>query len=427
MASPRRRSDARQRKLDKKDGNKDNVMAMKVTAGVVIGAVIVGIFISVSSDGSTNTLGDKDRKKRSSGDQMSEIYGDAPPPVTDLTAGLESKLPDKLAQKLLLGIATDDPDLVGKVISWPVLFGKLANENAWEAERRWENLDDAGREQLKSDWLFQLMDPDLQEAINLSLKDDIVSGTAMNSNDNVGSDYGQITYLVTDPGTGKDLVVFHVTSYLLEGYSPRKDIQNPEAWRIGKVAFDIRNAIGSKKKTKKRKAIGEDIGKPKKKKRKKRKRFTGPVEADIGPVAWLEGTDEATKSRIEGLVKEALEDSGAKSAKAREQLKTIGKPAIPGLLNAIAATSWKERSQFRNVIFLVDTLEMITGEVRGVTGSVRLAGLTPPSPAVIEKGLRRWYGWWNNFGPAWVKEEYDPSKETWEQFEEEDEEDGVGK
>ena len=107
-----------------------------------------------------------------------------------------------------------------------------------------------------------------------------------------------------------------------------------------------------------------------------------------------------------------------------QQLVQIGKPAIPGLLNAIAATNGKDRAEFRNVIFLVDTREMITGNVRGVTGSIRLAGLTPPSPDVIEKGLRRWYGWWNNFGPAWVKEEYDPSKETWEQFEEDDEDGG---
>lgn len=426
MASPRRRVDARQRKQLKKAENRDNVLAMKVLAGAVVGVLILVVMISLGSE--PEDTGDKSSGRKERGDSpYDDIYEDGDDKRFIVKEGQESQVPAKLAQSLMLAIANLDQEKVEKLVSWPLLFGRLANDNAWEAERRWENLDDAGREALKTEWLFQLLDEDLAASINLSLKDDIIAGAAPPNRSRIGDVYGEIMYIATDPSVGKDLVVFHIKAFLLEGYTPENDYHKDEAWRIGSVAFDVRRAIGKKRKTKGRSDIGADIGKAKKRKRKKRRRFKGPVEADPGPVAWVEGTTDATKSKIQGLIAEAMADKGRASMDAQRKITQLGKPAIPGLLNQIAATDLTDRAKTRDVVFLVNMIEEITGEIRGVTGSVRLQGLAPPSPAAITTGLRRWYGWWNNFGSAWVKEEYDPSKETWEQLEEEDAEEDGGK
>lgn len=421
MASPRRRVDARQRKNQKKGENRDNVTAMKALAGVVVGLVILGVMISLGS-GEDESLDNSKRSDPADNDPYAGVYEEGDSTPFRVEEGEESEVPQKRAQELILAIATQDQGKLDQIISWPLLFKKLADDNAWESERRWENLDDAARDTLKTEWSFQLFDEDLSASIKAELEKDILAGAAPPERNRVNDRSGVVTYHAAQGG--RTLVVFHVTSYMLDGYTPENDYHSDQAWKIVKVAFDVKRAIGNKKKTKSRADIGADLGKSKKKRRKKRRRFTGPVEAEPGPVAWVEGTTEATKSKVAGLIKEAMSDSGRKSLAAQQDLVKLGKPAIPGLLNQIAATDLTARSEMRNVLFLVNTIEEITGEIRGVTGSVRLGGLAPPAPDAIQKGLRRWFGWWTNFGSSWVKEEYDPSKETWEQFEEDADEAG---
>ncbi|MEZ6195205.1 MAG: hypothetical protein R3F20_05685 [Planctomycetota bacterium] len=419
MATPRRKQNARQQKIVNREKNRDNVMAIKATVGAVVAVVIIAIFIAIGGGSDPKTTTDDKPKNDDYAAHVAAMGG----PTAQALSGERSSQPTLLAQKLLVAIGTEDRDTVDRLVSWSILFQKLADSNAWEDSRRWENQDETGRQALKDEWLFALLDPDIVESVQKHVLPRLEKDAFPANNEEINVDNGRLSYFVEDD-RGKDLLALHIYSQLIPGNDPEIDRENPAAWRINRVTFEIRGTLGGKRKTKGKVDFGSEIGKPEKKKKAKRPRFSGPVEADVAPVAWSEGTDEATKQKIEATIREGLEAGGRAAVDQRERLVAMGKPAIPGLLNALAASNWRDKKEFGNVIFLVGTLEDITGEIRGVTGSIRLGGLTPPDTAVVERSLRRWFGWWTNFGPAWVRDEYDPSKETWEQFEDEEEDDG---
>ncbi|MEE9391902.1 MAG: hypothetical protein V3W41_05305 [Planctomycetota bacterium] len=419
-----RRPAIRRKSPDRGDSskNRDNALALKVSLGALL---FVGFIFMV-----IYALGE-DKPKKPKNSNPSDNYRT---PKLDhggkdrpRKPGEESTLPEKLAGQFMTALATDDSSIMSKIISWDYLFRRIAGENNWGEKRRYANLDEAGKRKLINDYLFEIMDEEYIEVVQKFFIEDFNKGLIPPNRDVVRGDYGLVGFLVKDDRNRK-MIQINLTSELLDGYDELIDAQNPKAWRITRVQHEQFRQLktgGSKKSRKK--DFGAKLGKEK---RKRKPRFVGPPEADVTPVPWPIASGEAERKRVNELIVATLDEGNIRKAnQSRDEMIQIGKLAIPGVLNAIAALDHSEKTDMKKAWVLIQALrEMTNKSFRYTPGNSRqglgMGGMTKGTPEERTKSLRQWFGWWKVEGATWVKKDIDYNEKSWDELKKDEENEG---
>lgn len=141
-------------------------------------------------------------------------------------------------------------------------------------------------------------------------------------------------------------------------------------------------------------------------------------EAEVEKVEWMPETSAEDRAHISSLIDTLLdledEDRSAWIA-AQDEIKVIGKPAIPGLLNRFAdieAAGWEIEENPMMAQRLHITLMDITGYVTTFNPHEALGGTDERR----ESGVKQWFFWYNRHFKKFDKkpEETDLLEESWE-------------
>ncbi len=391
----------------------DNSTALKIMAGVVGVAIFIAILASLSDDEP------KVVKKKKRDDSYASSYLGSTVPM-DLTE-ISSVIPERIGRTLMMAMAQDDPDAIEPLILWTELFETLAKENNWDEERRYANVDDAGKSKMRDGYLMALMDPDYVQIIQDRLMSELEDGIDTPMTD-AGVDWCNVRYVIYDKFTDPWLEIILKTK-LLPGRDPKTEAANPSAWRVYGIKHHQHKAIKGKAKKRGSKDFGARLGKNPKKKRTRRTGPKGPPQADLAAIPWLEGTSPTMQAKLNELIKAALDNMNPKASNvARSDLANVGKAAIPGLLTSLSVMNHKDDAeQILNAWVLVQVLREMTGEHFGYgpqTTSGARGSLTQATPEERVIAVRRWFGWWESKGQSFTLEaKKKVADEGWGSFE----------
>ncbi|MFT5198443.1 MAG: putative Zn finger-like uncharacterized protein [Planctomycetota bacterium] len=114
------------------------------------------------------------------------------------------------------------------------------------------------------------------------------------------------------------------------------------------------------------------------------------IEGKIRAIAYLDETPQELRDDIDATIKEIMDPESKPFALIRK-LEGIGKPAIPGLLSALASTPMDSSENVEALNLVNRTLERITGH-RTTFKPSELLGATAEKQ---ESGLKQWFGWYD--------------------------------
>ncbi len=383
---------------------KEKQESKMATQALVIGGIVIVLlfgFIALSSSGDDEV----DTAPKTRSDPLTAAIPDDRLAKPDE----ESQVPYWLATQFMIALANEDADALDKIIWWEKFFSRLEDKNRIDPEKRYVNLDEAGKEALRQRFLIGVMDPDYIQLIRENILEDLMAGKiGLFSHWDVQADYGKIVIPVEDRKTGKKKLDITVTAELLPDFDPIRDAQNRQAWKIVGLAHEQYGKVKNGLKVRsKQKDFGAEVVKPKKKKRKKRGP-KGPPEADPAPVPWLADTPAETRAKVQSLIGKILDLSHPREGdQARRELVELEKAAIPGILTALAPFNHKDnQDDISKAWLLVQVLREITFKEFGYgPGTTSLGmgrgGMVRATPEERVRAIRRWFGWWKVFGPAW--------------------------
>lgn len=129
------------------------------------------------------------------------------------------------------------------------------------------------------------------------------------------------------------------------------------------------------------------------------------VEGKVREIPYMDETPQEVRDRVEELITEML-DPESRPFKIIEELKAIGKPAIPGLLTRMAQIPIETEEQIEQLNLIHRTLTEITGHQ--TTFRVSLLGATEERQ---ESGVKQWFGWYERKFKRFTKRP-EPEEET---------------
>jgi hypothetical protein len=123
--------------------------------------------------------------------------------------------------------------------------------------------------------------------------------------------------------------------------------------------------------------------------------FNKVPEAEPKTQEWLPGTSDADKAKIQGLIRDLFDDKHpAKLSKASTDLATIGKPAIPMLMNEFIGLNLNKEDDIKRGNSVDRTLAALTDQEMGFDpAQFQSTGAIPPAEGRM-RAIRRWFGWW---------------------------------
>jgi hypothetical protein len=124
--------------------------------------------------------------------------------------------------------------------------------------------------------------------------------------------------------------------------------------------------------------------------------FNKVPEAEPKTLEWLPGTSEADKAAILGYIRDLFDEQHpAKLSKASTALATIGKPAIPMLLNEFIGLDLRKEDDIKRGNSVDRTLAALTDVEMGFDpAQFQSTGAIPPAEGRM-RAIRRWFGWWD--------------------------------
>ncbi|MCB9833690.1 MAG: hypothetical protein H6807_14595 [Planctomycetes bacterium] len=346
----------------------------------------------------------------------------------------QSKIPIKLANQFLIGLGSDDQERIGKLIWWDRLFAQKEMESKRAEKDRYANLDDDAKAAMRDRFLLMVMDPDYEKIVSEYALKKLTAGTFTWDIADIGADYGNVRMRIED-NDEKTLLVFDIRTEIKPGFDTVRDAQNDAAWAIVGIEHEVHNrvnALGQRVRPAKKDYVEELYAADRREDRKKRRRASaGPPEADPVLVDWLEGTSDSTKTDIERLCAQTIQEDDLRAAmNARDDLINRGKIAIPGILRAMSQLDYEEDSgEIKQTFFLIQVLREMTGKQFNfrpdtTTMAFGQGGMTRSTPEERRKAVRRWFGWWETNKATWTKRVDEPEPESWEELTGEEEEDG---
>ncbi len=114
------------------------------------------------------------------------------------------------------------------------------------------------------------------------------------------------------------------------------------------------------------------------------------IEGKIRVIPYMDETPQELRDDVDATVKELM-DPNSKAFPLIRKLEEIGKPAIPGLLTALATTPMDSSENVEGLNLVNRTLERITGH-RTTFKPSELLGATAEKQ---ESGLKQWFGWYD--------------------------------
>ena len=380
----------------------DNKIAIQVTVGLIIAFALIALVISSNKSDEEDTS--RRRERRDDPVELGEVNIPASP-------SQESSIPERHAKTFLLALADQDAETMERLIWWDRMFEAMAQFNNWGEERRYANKDDRGKEKMRQDMLFRILDPDYAELVRTRLADAIRSNAAPPNKSDVGDDWGNVSYVINNLRE-IPVVGYLIKVQLLDNRDPVADAENPDAWKITRIKQDQFTSIKEGQKPKKGRDIGADLGKVEKKRKPRKRGLQGPAEADPMDVAWLEGTSDAAKSNILDLVKRT-QGNDRNALRSRRQMTDLGKQIIPPILTAIHQMNYRDDdAQIQNAWSLVLALRELTGLSfgfgPGTATSAGGPGMAQATPDERARAIRRWFGWWETKGATFTGPELAP-------------------
>jgi|GEM_PF-2109029 len=124
-------------------------------------------------------------------------------------------------------------------------------------------------------------------------------------------------------------------------------------------------------------------------------------EGEIALLPFLPETTEEEKAGIVELVALLIGDDRKRSHPAKERLIEIGKPAIPGLLNALVPLRWSDSDDIAKANKCVSALRSITGRHFGFAPGFQGNAARGSVEADLSHSIRRWFGWWQRYKDTW--------------------------
>ena len=124
-------------------------------------------------------------------------------------------------------------------------------------------------------------------------------------------------------------------------------------------------------------------------------------EAELKPLPHLDDTPEEQRKKIDAAIATLidLEAAGALPMRAARELKAIGKPAVPRLLNQLyelvmgSESSLTDQAVVHRIRKVTMALEDLTGQRFGFDSSAVGSTITS-SEELRRSALQQWYGWW---------------------------------
>jgi hypothetical protein len=140
--------------------------------------------------------------------------------------------------------------------------------------------------------------------------------------------------------------------------------------------------------------------------------FNKIPEGEPKQLDWLPGTSDADKAAISGHIRDLFDDKHpAKLSKASTALATIGKPAIPMLLNEFVGLDLRKDDDIKRGNSVDRTLAALTDMEMGFDpANFQSAGAIPPAEGRM-RAIRRWFGWWDRNKDLPITRRNQPEKE----------------
>jgi len=134
------------------------------------------------------------------------------------------------------------------------------------------------------------------------------------------------------------------------------------------------------------------------------------IEAELKPLEHLEDTTPEMRARIDTLYATMIDLSlSPKDADgARNEIISIGKPALPVLLTGFYQIPLETEEQAIQVNIIVQALRDITGQYFGYKPQVSQGSGTGTSAERRSSALKQWFGWWHRKGKRFTELEDAP-------------------
>ncbi len=136
-------------------------------------------------------------------------------------------------------------------------------------------------------------------------------------------------------------------------------------------------------------------------------------EAEIEKVDLLPDTSEEKKREFERLADDLCSSDRSLSREAKERLITMGKPAIPVVLNLLVDLDFKEMDHVARANKCIGILREITDQSFGFSPGFRSGGDFISMEAALEKSVSLWFGWWRRNKDHWEPTKDKKNKEDW--------------
>jgi hypothetical protein len=123
--------------------------------------------------------------------------------------------------------------------------------------------------------------------------------------------------------------------------------------------------------------------------------FNKLPETEPKKLDWLPGTSDADQGKIASLIRDLFDEKHpAKLSAASTALATIGKPAIPMLLNEFIGLNLNKEEDIKRGNSVDRTLAALTDQEMGFDpAQFQSTGAVPPAEGRM-RAIRRWFGWW---------------------------------
>jgi hypothetical protein len=140
--------------------------------------------------------------------------------------------------------------------------------------------------------------------------------------------------------------------------------------------------------------------------------FNKIPEAEPKQLDWIPGTTQEQKNEIERHIRDLFDEQHpAKLSKASTALATIGKPAIPPLLNLFIGLDLRKEDDIKRGNSVDRTLSALTDVEMGFDpAQFQSAGAIPPAEGRM-RAIKRWFGWWDRNKDLPITRRNAPEKE----------------
>jgi hypothetical protein len=140
--------------------------------------------------------------------------------------------------------------------------------------------------------------------------------------------------------------------------------------------------------------------------------FNKMPESEPKQLDWIPGTTQEQKNEIERYIADLFDEKHpAKLSKASTALATIGKPAIPPLLNLFIGLDLRKDDDIKRGNSVDRTLAALTDVEMGFDpANFQSAGAIPPAEGRM-RAIRRWFGWWDRNKDLPITRRNAPEKE----------------